>query len=362
MRFRLLVVSDKDIEDAWLSYDLNERKAAFSKLDEHVRDFEEPDVSQFDLGGRYGDFELVGHGKKTNGNCGVYRGLKGCNKLALHEHCDLNGVNYAGKVYVRPVFYSCDKPSCPVCFKRGWAVREAHAIVDRLKECSKRFGQVEHISLSVPESDYGLTFEQLKVKMFRACCKRGIAGGVMIFHGFRYANREESRLKRVPFGWRWSPHFHVIGYILGGFCKCRSCPYCDDRGSRWHCGGCDGFYGRSKECYKKDNVIAEVKGERQTVFGTAWYQLNHSVVKVGVVRYQVAMWFGVCSKRKLRLTVEKRKDLCPVCGSELVKLRYFGGKVIIVNREHPDFKRELFMDAFEAYGEVFCEKGNRDFG
>jgi hypothetical protein len=49
----------------------------------------------------------------------------------------------------------------------------------------------------------------------------------------------------------------------------------------------------------------------------AWYQLNHSSYKVGVKRFHIATWFGVVIYRKFEFTVEKRKELCPICSDEL---------------------------------------------
>ena len=128
----------------------------------------------------FGNFNLVGHGEVTNEKCGVFRGFYGCLRVELHDKTDLNGVCYKGKVFVRSYFSSCDKPSCPVCFKRGWAVREAGRIEGRLKEASKRFGLVEHIVVSVPVRDYGLSYEVLRKKAVKALKIRGVVGGVLI--------------------------------------------------------------------------------------------------------------------------------------------------------------------------------------
>jgi hypothetical protein len=68
----------------------------------------------------YGDFELVGHGKQTNANCGRFVSFKGCLHIELHNKTTLDGKNYKGMVYVRKVHASCDKPTCPVCCKSGW--------------------------------------------------------------------------------------------------------------------------------------------------------------------------------------------------------------------------------------------------
>jgi hypothetical protein len=262
----------------------------------------------------YGDYELVGHGKVTDFSCGKFLGFRGCNRTELHEKTTLDGVNYNGKVFVRKVHCTCHKPTCPICYKNGWAVREAKMIAARLFECSKRFGQVEHIIVSVPHSDYALTLDTLRKKVVQKVLKsRGIVGGVLIFHAFRYRNRE-ALLKGIfhPQGWYLSPHFHVLGYILGGYGKCRSCKFAKDE-TFIGCRGCVGFEGRTRRSFDKDGYIVKVKGARKSVVGTAWYQLNHASLKRGVERFRVETWFGTCSYRKLEVTPELRKDVCPIC-------------------------------------------------
>ena len=81
--------------------------------------------------------------------------------------------------------------------------------------------------------------------------------------------------------------------------------------------------------FEKDGYIVKVMGERKTIFRTAWYQLNHSTIRTNVKRPHACTWFGVCSYRRLKVTVEKKKALCPICGEELVKLRYLGVRRIV---------------------------------
>jgi hypothetical protein len=50
---------------------------------------------------------------------------------------------------------------------------------------------------------------------------------------------------------------------------------------RSKCFNCEGFEGRTRRFYQKDNYLAKVKDERITVFGAAWYQLNHSGIRLG---------------------------------------------------------------------------------
>jgi hypothetical protein len=297
--------------------------------------------------GSYGDFRLVGNGEVTNGFCGKYMRFKGCLRVELHNLITLGGVNYKDKVFVRKVHHWCNKPSCPICFKRGWAVREAGNVEARLAEASKRFGLVEHVVASVPLRDYGLSFEVLRSKTIRALNVRGVIGGVLIFHGFRY---------NFCNGWYWSPHFHVLGFVLGGYGRCRGCKKICFK-------GCGGFEDRTRKFYEKDGYIVKVLGKRKTVFGTAWYQLNHSSVKVNSVRFHVASWFGVCSYRKLKVTVEKRKDVCPICQHDLIGIRYFGVKRFVLNFNSFDYVRDSVED-YEEDGRVVwvesvkCRSGN----
>lgn len=311
----------------------------------------------------YGDYELVGHGKQTDISCGKFLGFRGCNRVELHDRTTLDGVNYKGKVFVRKVHCTCHKPTCPVCYKFGWAVREAKMIEARLVECSKRFGQVEHVIVSVPKSDYGLTLAELRRKAVHVVMKnRGVVGGVLIFHAFRYRNRDVL-LKGVfhPQGWYWGPHFHVLGYILGGYGKCRSCKSMND-GTFSECRGCVGFEGRTRRCFDKDGYIVKVKEKRKSVVGTAWYQLNHASVKRGVSRFHVATWFGVCSYRKLKVTSELRKDICPICQHDLERLRYFGNKSFVCDRASSEYKQDTIEDMNEGCGDVWVVAHKKDFG
>jgi len=299
----------------------------------------------------YGDFALVGHGERTNLRCGRFSTFKGCVRTELHDRITLDGAHHKGKVYSHVVFYSCDKPSCPVCYKKGWAVREAGKIEDRLAEASKRFGQVEHIIVSVPASDYGFTHQSLRQKVDKILKKRGVIGGVKIFHGFRYNKRKS---------WYWSVHFHVLGYILGGYSRCRNCK------CKWNClKGCGGFDDRSYQAFLKDGYYVKVLGKRKTVGGTAWYQLNHASYNVHKKRFHVAVWFGVASYRKLKLTKEKRKSLCPICKHELVKLRYFGDRRSIWARYGSDREsceeRDSYEDLEEDGRVVWMEKETESY-
>ena len=277
--------------------------------------------------GSYGDYRLVGNGEVTNGNCGKRVSLKGCLQIEKHNVTTLDGVNYAGKVFVNRVTFHCDKPSCPVCYKRGWAIREAGRIEARITEASKRFGQPEHVVVSVPVKDYGFDLPQLRKKAVNVTQKRGVVGGCFIFHGFRYRQWK---------GWYFNPHFHCIGFILGGYAICRNCKRksnCDSN--------CNGFDSRAWKLFQEDGWYVKVMGKRKTIFGTAWYQLNYASYAIGGQRHTVATWFGNCSYRKLKVTPEVRKKLCPICQSELVRIQYSGKKRLYLSEEDDTFEDYL---------------------
>jgi hypothetical protein len=302
----------------------------------------------------YGDYELVGHGEVTNSECGVFKKFMGCLNVELH-----NGVRWfypdlpKDAVFVKSVYHSCDKPTCPVCFKYSWAVRQATRMEARLKEAARRFGLVEHIVASVPHNEYGLSLEALRERAVKILASRGVIGGSMIFHGFRYRNRRMAWKTGLPVGWFWNPHFHVLGFIGGeGYGKCRNCKYQVEK-TYEKCRGCDGFEGVTRREFEKDGYIVVVLGKRKTIGGTAWYQLNHSSIKRGVKKSHAATWFGVCSYRKLKLINGKDvgvKHKCPICACDLVRVRYLG-----VFSELSISRRGEILSMFDDIGEPLWE-------
>lgn len=293
----------------------------------------------------FGDYRLVGNGEVTNDNCGKYKGLRGCLNVENHDVIAPDGKNYKGKFYIKKVRFTCHRPSCPVCFKYSWAVREAGNIESRLMPLSRRFGEIEHIVISVPSWDYGLTLKCLRRKVTKILYDCGIIGGVLIFHGFRYTFKK---------GWYWSVHFHVLGFILGGYSRCRHC-----KGG--NCYTCDGSQGKFYRAYQSDGYskgyIVDVKGKRKksyygdkpNIFGTAWYQLHHATIDVTKERFHVATWFGVCSYRKFKLTRLRRRSLCPICSMELYRVRY-NGNPFIMNEDLASSCRSFYPDAYDEHG------------
>jgi hypothetical protein len=218
----------------------------------------------------------VGRGVVSSDNCASLHGLSICYLVDRHSIV-VKGVDYTGKWVVVLNHWWCHNPKCPKCFIRGWAVREAGCIEERLKVASEHFGAVEyvrvagssrkglvlrgveHIVASVPSKDYGLCdghYERLRAKVVKVLASRGVAGGCLVFHGFRYDERDY---------WYFSPHFHVLGFIFGGFSRCRHCDNCgEDR--RSFCRGCDGFKGREVRGSAKDGYVVKVLDKRKKVY------------------------------------------------------------------------------------------------
>jgi len=339
-----------------MSVDAYKRNTCSESMEDDVFDDEQPLVLKdvipaLENGwGSYGDFQLVGNGEVTNEYCGRYSHSKGCLRVENHNKVVFdkfgNSVNCSGKGYIKIFHNFCYKPSCPVCYKYGWAVREAKNIGARLSENGKysmgfgRWGMIEHIVASVPVKDYYLSFEAMRLRATKILFNRGVIGGVLIFHGFRF--NPSSR------DWYWSPHFHVLGFILGGYARCRYCK------RKWNClKGCGGFDDRNyHDGFLKDGWVVKVLGKRKTVVGTAWYQLHHATYKVNSKRFHVATWWGVCSYRKLKVTVVKRKHLCPICHEELYKVYVF--LAMVRDRDSPDYVPEVFVDVYASDGSPNC--------
>lgn len=295
----------------------------------------------------FGAFQLVGNGEQTNEHCGQYIGLMGCLRVELHNKITLDGENYAGKIDRRVVHHWCNKPSCPTCYK-AWAVRSALRISARLKEASKRgAGQIEHLMISLPKKDYGLSLKSMRAKVNRLLKKRGVVGGVVIFHGFRY-NLQDL--------WYFSPHFHVVGVISGGYicrgCKFKSCCKAE----------CDGFDSRAWKLQQIDGYVCKVFGKRKTVVGTLYYQLNHASVVKNVERFHVYTYFGCVSYHKLKVHVELHKAVCRICRHDLIWIRYHGDKAIVTDRDSPSYVRDSFEDYMENGIPVYDESPKRRSG
>jgi len=255
---------------------------------------------------RAGGWEMVGNGGVTNSHCATFGKFMGCLNVEGHNVVDLEGHDFRGKVVFKPVFRSCDSASCPKCYYVGWATREAGKAEARLAVSGKSWGLVEHIVVSPSPKDYALSYDVMVAKLGKYLFALGVVGGAFIFHPFRWDD--------AKMDWYWSPHFHVVGHVAGGY-RCRGCT-----ATVLECRACGKFEDRKYRLNEQSGWIFKVLGKRKSVFATFRYQLEHSAVKVGAKRANVVRWFGVCSYRKLKVTPVRRKHLCPLCGEEFSRI------------------------------------------
>lgn len=295
------------------------------------------------------DFEPVGRGVKSSDYCGKWMGFVVCKNTEGHQGLSVGGVDCTGKVVVRHKHTWCHKATCPVCFIRGWSVRGARSIVGRLEAGVRRgLGKIEHLAVSVPLEEYGLDEKVLRSKSRSALLVRGVVGGCMIFHGFR-----KDRKRRVLV---WSPHYHSLSFVLGGYDRCRHCEHNPEVVGHWdYCKDCNGFEGKTRREFKSDGFIVKVADaleERKNVFGTAWYQLHHATVKVSFLRrFHAVTWFGVCGNRKYASVKLQSDDKCPACGEEMVKCSYRGKRFIARGIGDVDYVPLFVDDEFDESGE-----------
>jgi hypothetical protein len=260
------------------------------------------------------NYQPVGRGVKSSDWCGRWVAYKVCRNVEGHKGMVVGGVDCTDKVVVRHKHLFCHKPSCPVCFNRGWAVREARSIVSRLSEGEKRgLGVVEHFTVSPRVEDRDLPESVLRLKSREALLARGIEGGCMIFHGYRIDRSRECLV--------WSPHYHVLS-VCAGREKCRQCKQTCFR-------GCGGFIDRNYRCGEEDGYLVKAHGKRKTVFGTAHYQLHHCTIRLGVKRFHTVTWFGSMSCRAFKGQKPKSEDTCPACNEKMARATYVGKRYIV---------------------------------
>jgi hypothetical protein len=308
-------------------------------------------ITQYDSwalrGGSRNKYTLVGRGAVTSSFCGKHKLYYKCDAVELHHGF------FKNKDIWHNTVLNCHRPSCPRCWKYGWAVREANSIDSRFLTAERVLGlpytDVEHLQASVPKSEYDLSYKDMSGKAILALKASNVYGGNIIFHGFRkdYDNRE-----LFP-----SYHFHCLGYVQGGY-KCRDCEHLKcSRKMRIYCdapvGSCDGFEQVTRKAHVNDGwIVSLAKNEngvvekRKNLFGTSWYQLEHSSLEVGVRRFQIVKWFGAVNNCKLKTVHNPVKHTCAVCHSPMV-VGFPDGVTIVSNRGEHGFVKNFMTDHVE---------------
>ena len=317
-------------------------------------------ITQYDSwplrGGFRNKYTPVGRGAVTCSSCGKHRAFYKCGAVELH------GGGFAGKDIWHNTVLNCHRPSCSRCSKYGWAVREARSIDSRFLTAESVLGlaysDVEHLQASAPASDYGLSYKDLCGRAISALRGSHVFGGCIIFHGFR---KDYYKGELFP-----SFHFHCLGYIRGGY-KCRDCEHlkCSSK-MRVYCdaakGSCNGFEQVTRKAHVKDGwIVSLAKNEkgvaekRKSLFGTAWYQLEHASVEVGVRRFQIVKWFGALNNAKLKTVHAPFETTCPVCGG-VMHVSYPHHIIVVSNRGERGFVKNFMTDHVDDNADLGSEE------
>ena len=260
------------------------------------------------------NYTPVGRGVVSSGHCGVHVGYDVCKDVEAHKGIVKNGVDYTDTIGVRHRHLWCKNAGCPLCFVRGWSTTRARKIESRLDLAVERgFGAVEHIVVSAPQEAYNLSEDVLRKKARSVLLSCGIFAGTMIFHGFR-VDKERMVLA-------WGSHYHSLGFVDGGYDRCRECKGGD-------CYACDGIQGKLYRAYRETGWIVRILDKRETVYGTLWYLLHHSTIRLGVKRFCAITYFGRMAynnfSTKGLLDECKAESKCFICDGEMVKCFYVG--------------------------------------
>lgn len=281
----------------------------------------------------------VGRGIVSSDFCGRWVSDLVCGNVEGHRGVMLGDVDCTGKVVVRHQHLWCSKSSCPRCFLNGWASTLARSIVGRVEEGEKLgLGKPEHVTVSVPLWDRDLPEPVLRKKCAMVAFDRGLTGFAMIPHALRI-DRVNKKLVREF-------HYHLIGYIAGGFDVCRECVH-----KRDDCASCSGFKGREVRGFRKDGYLVKVHDVRKSIFHTARYQLSHATASVGLKRCAVVTYWGSMACRKYKSFRVPVDENCPACKEEMKKSVKVGKTHVVRDVGSAGYASVVAVPEFDEYGD-----------
>ena len=282
------------------------------------------------------DWRIVGREPATSPFCGKHRKFQRCSNTELHG-------SIGGRDFYHNCVVSCWSYRCHTCWKYGWAVRRALGVESRFLTAVSVLGlpvsSCEHISASMPKELYGKSYDVMCRACWSALRCRDVIGCATIIHPFR---KDKVRRDLVK-----SFHFHCLGYFRGGY-RCRECSknvngVCLDL-------GCDGFEAVTRREYEKDGFIVKlatnelgVVEKRASVFGTSWYQFEHSGYLDGIKSFQIVRWWGNVAKKKFKTVKRPNVSFCGVCREELVDSFLPVGVRVVANRGERGFLKNFTL-------------------
>jgi hypothetical protein len=84
-------------------------------------------------------------------------------------------------------------------------------------------------------------------------------------------------------------------------------------------------------------------------------------VNTAKTRNVVVTWFGNCSYRRLKVTYEVHKMLCPLCQHDLEDGLYFGSKVFAKDKNASDYVSSSWLPLVEDGREVWVVSPSDNF-
>jgi hypothetical protein len=282
------------------------------------------------------DWGIAGREPATSPFCGKHRKFQRCSETSLHG-------SIGGRDFYHNSVTSCWSYRCHICWKYGWAVRRAFGMESRFLTAEKvldlPLSCVEHISASMPKELYDKPYDAMCQACWSALRRRGIIGCATVIHPFRKDKEKRDLVK--------SFHFHCLAYIQGGY-RCRECPknvngVCLDL-------KCDGFEALTRRMYNDDGWIVKlatnelgVVEKRASVFGTCWYELEHSGYLKGAKHFQIVRWWGNVAKKEFKTVKRPNVAMCAVCKSELHDSFLPVGVRVVANRGERGFMKNFTL-------------------
>lgn len=234
-------------------------------------------------------FVLPGHGEPRI-YCGEQR-LRGCDKV--EKHIEGFGGRPPGAIYLELYKRKCMRAVCPECYE-AWAGREGDAATHRLAGYQKTIRSMRqpiHVILSPPVFD-ALDFSALRRECYTIAKQAGLNGGMLIFHPWRRSKGVVTDgLPSVTKAWKYSPHFHILGF---------------------------GWVHNTPEIHDKTGWVIKNRGVRKSTRKTISYLLTHAGISENV---HSVTWWGALSYNKVKIAkMPADRPTCPMCESVLIPL------------------------------------------
>ena len=204
--------------------------------------------------------------------------------------------------------------------------------------------------------------------MLASLLRRGIIGGMFLYHHFRYHGRDETFVgERAHY--YVGGHFHILGAIKSGYGNCRHCGnvWLDKKGcahvidSAKCMAGCNGFEAVTRRAYETDGCIVKVEGERKTLGGTVWYELSHVSIRKDAKKQVVVNWFGAYGRNKLRIpkgSMPQHEHLCKICGEPHYPIKCVCGediKIVLAVMANCKESESMLFDMYDENGKARFE-------